>query len=154
MTPFRESVKGTYAAVKFTEDTLDRIEKLQEFYDLPNAVPRDKLHSTILYSRVYVPFIPEEGEKFLGSLCHLKVFETQFGTNALVLAFESDYMQFRHDIGTALGATWDYPEYVPHITLSYDVGARKFGTDLEFDLEIVRSHEYVEDLDLEWTTKL
>ena len=67
MTPFKESVKGTYAAVKFTEDTLDRIEKLQEFYDLPNAVPRDKLHSTILYSRVYVPFIPEEGEKFLGS---------------------------------------------------------------------------------------
>ena len=28
MTPFRESVKGTYAAVKFTEDTLDRIEKI------------------------------------------------------------------------------------------------------------------------------
>lgn len=82
------------------------------------------------------------------------MFETQSGTNALVLAFNSDYMRFRHDVGMALGATWDYPEYVPHITLSYDVGARKFNTDLEFDLEIVRSHEYVEDLDLEWTTKL
>lgn len=154
MMRFLESTRGTYAAAKFTDETLDRIQDLQEFYDLPNAVPRDKLHTTILYSRVYVPFKPESGEVVLGNKCHLKIFETQSGTRALVLAYESDYLQFRHDVGMALGATYDFPDYIPHITLSYDVGARKFNLDKEFELEIVRSHEYVEDLDLDWTDKL
>ena len=154
MLSFKESVRGTYAAAKFNEDTLDRLEELQKFYALPNPVPRDKMHSTILYSRVYVPFKPEDGEILLSDMCRFKIFETQSGSRALVLAYDSEYMQFRHDVGMALGATYDFPEYIPHITLSYDIGSLKIGEGQEFNFDIVRSYEYVEDLDLEWTDTL
>lgn len=151
MIKLKQINKGTYAAVRFTPETLDRIEELQKKLKLPDPVSRDKLHSTILYSRVWVPFVPEKGELLLGSVCRLESWKSQSNKNVLLLTYDSEYMRFRHDVGTALGATFDFPDYTPHVTLSYDIGSLKFNLGEIFNLELVRSKEYVEDLDLNWT---
>ena len=49
--------------------------------------------------------------------------------------------------------TYDFPEYIPHITLTYDAGdfdPSSYTGDLP---EIEYASEYVEDLVLDWTDK-
>ncbi len=48
-------------------------------------------------------------------------------------------------------ATYDFPEYIPHITLSYDLGDMplpKLPDDMRKEFHL--SLEYVEDLKMEW----
>lgn len=146
MIKFKEFVNGVYAAAKFTEDTLDRLVELQNKLQLINPTAKEDLHSTILYSRLYVPFKPELFEVKLCDSGHLEIFETGDKNRALVLVLDSDYMTYRHDIGIALGATHDYDSYNPHITLSYDIKSLQFNTNEKIDIDIVRSYEYVEPL--------
>jgi len=41
----------TYAGVRFSDKTLDGLENLIKILDIPNPVPREKLHCTLLYSK-------------------------------------------------------------------------------------------------------
>lgn len=140
---FTDSFVGTYVACRFNEETLDAIQRIQEELRLPNPVPREELHSTVIYSRTNVPFIPDDTPEHLSDQSYLRVFETPT-KNVLVLAYESAYMQKRHQYGNILGATYDFDEYVPHITIAKDIGPLKYEGFYNFP--IVSSHEYVEDL--------
>ncbi|AEJ90208.1 RNA ligase [Acinetobacter phage ZZ1] len=146
---FSQLDRGTYAAVKFSNDTLDALCDLQDKLKLFDATPRDKLHSTICYSRVFVPFKPMDN---LGIIAYAKDFEIfeHNGKRALVLLLDSPYLHSRFAYAQALGATYDFPDYQPHITLAYDIGAMA-KPKLEFKISIGATHEYVEDLDLDWS---
>ncbi|UQS94226.1 hypothetical protein ABNavy71_157 [Acinetobacter phage AB-Navy71] len=149
---FSEVGRGTYAAVKFNDKTLDALCDMQERLRLFDPTPRDKLHSTICYSRVHIPYKPMQNLGIIAYASGYEVFETRDGKRALVLLLDSPYLQSRFDYAMALGATYDFPEYKPHITLAYDIGAMAVP-ELEFKIGIGATHEYVEDLDLDWTTE-
>ncbi len=152
MMNFKEFGKGLYVAAKFSESTLDALENLQRELKIPNPVPRDKLHSTIVYSRVYVPYKVASGSFEIANSGSFTIFETQDGSRALVLELESDYLTARHNYAKALGASYDFPDYRPHITMSYDVGPISFnGT---FNIPIVLDREYSEELNLDWKDTL
>lgn len=152
MMNFKEFGKGLYVAAKFSESTLDALENLQRELKIPNPVPRDKLHSTIVYSRVYVPYKVASGSFEIANSGSFTIFETQDGSRALVLELESDYLTARHSYAKALGASYDFPDYRPHITMSYDVGPLSFtGT---FDIPIILDREYAEELNLDWKETL
>ena len=152
MMNFKEFSKGLYVGAKFSESTLDALEKLQRDLKIPNPVPREKLHTTIVYSRVYVPYKVASGSFEVANKGSLTIFETQEGNRALVFELESDYLTTRHNYAKALGATYDFPDYRPHITLSYDVGPLKFsGTH---DVPVVLDREYSEELKLDWKDTL
>ncbi|APU01933.1 hypothetical protein [Aeromonas phage L9-6] len=139
-----ETPVGTYVACRFSEETLDAIQKIQEALPIFNPVPRDELHSTIIYSRAEIPFIPSDMPTLLANSAELRVFETPT-KNVLVLAFESSHMNKRFAQGMLLGASYDFDEYIPHITIAKDVGSSSFMGSYEFP--IVSSHEYMEALD-------
>ena len=64
----------------------------------------------------------------------------------------SQYLEERHKYSRILGATYDYPDYKPHITLSYNLGAQAIDLSItDVNVPITISHEVVEDLDLDWT---
>ncbi len=85
------------------------------------TLPSDDLHVTIAFSRQAVDWmemgeswqpkieVPEGGARILD----------QFG-EAKVLLFNSSELSWRHEEMKRNGATWDHPEYQPHITISYD----------------------------------
>ncbi|MCO5152569.1 MULTISPECIES: anti-CBASS protein Acb1 family protein [unclassified Shinella] len=85
------------------------------------TLPADDLHVTITYSRTPVDWmemgstwedevkIPRGGARLM----------EQFG-EARVLLFNSNMLRWRHDEMVDKGASWDHPEYQPHITISYD----------------------------------
>ncbi|ADG60053.1 RNA ligase [Acinetobacter phage Acj9] len=145
----KQQNNGTYAAVKFTAATLDMLQDMQRELQLFEPVPRDKLHSTICFSRVNIPYAAINESRFIGTTGELEIFEHN-GKRALVLLLESDYLKERHKYSRILGATYDFDEYRPHITLAYDIGARAKPGYHTRGLPVEISHEYSEDLDLNW----
>lgn len=143
--------KGTYVGAKFSPASVEVIKQLQKSLGLFDPVKESKLHTTISFSRKYFEgFALNTNQTEIGRFKRLEVFPTQTGKRALVAIFDSPYLEERHKYSRILGASYDYDEYHPHVTLSYDIGALKLPEiDLPTDI-ISISHEYVEDLDLEW----
>lgn len=74
-------------------------------------------------------------------------------TRSLILLLHSPWLVMRHnELRRVHDATHDYPEYIPHVTLSYNIG--------DFDISTLNINELPEDLaltfkfksslDLEW----
>lgn len=87
---------------------------------LTGLVVADELHVTLCYSHRPVDWMAmgqpwdEEVEIPAGGPRLVEV----FGESAVVLRFASSALQWRHEEFVRNGATWDFPEYAPHITLS------------------------------------
>ena len=86
-----------------------------------NTLPADDMHVTVAYSRTPVDWMAAGeawDEKVEIASGGPRVME-QFG-EARVLLFASSSLKWRHDQFKEVGASWDHPEYQPHITISYD----------------------------------
>lgn len=156
--------KGTYAGVRFCDNTKDAIQTYMDENNIPNMLDKEKLHSTLLYSRKHCPnYTPAGDTSMTGYPDEFVVWNTQAPagkegetSRCLVLKYHCPELEKRHaDLRAEHGATHDYPDYTPHITLSYDIG----DTDVEqlpdiskFLSQINIVHEYGEDLDLDWAS--
>ena len=157
----QEEKKGTYAGIHFDEDTKDRIMKFIKDNKIPNPIARDKLHTTLIYSRKHLPKYEAAGKidpPWTAEPTEFDVWKTQpddKGNTArcLVMKIEcTECTERHHKIMDEHNGTFDYDEYRPHITLSYDIGDFK-TKDLPDpstigDLKAVK--EYKEDLNLNW----
>lgn len=91
-----------------------------------STLEADDLHVTIAYSRDPVDWIkvgqPWGGEKS-GNLIVLpggaRLIE-RFDGGAVVLVFGCSELSWRHEEIKRAGASWDHPDYNPHITISYE----------------------------------
>lgn len=150
-----EGLKGTYVGVRYSKDSIAMLKDLQRMYKIPDPTPASKMHTTVLYSRTPVDFpVKTDVNETVGRDVQFHVFNTRDGKRALVLKIKSDYLTSRHELGNELGASYDFPDYIPHITLSYDVGDKMFSTKpFKLEKELVIDTEYYEDLDLNWQDK-
>jgi hypothetical protein len=82
----------------------------------------DKLHVTIAYSSVPVlwsKFKPDTSRvKINGGHRTLKAFGEE--GKSIVLAFESNYLQGRWQHYIDGGCSYDFPKYIPHVSITYD----------------------------------
>ena len=152
---------GTYAGVRFSTASINNVETYIKNNKIPNPVAGPKMHTTLLYSRKHCPKF-EATEKYenpmVGKPTEFDVWESQpdednDGKTArcLVLEYDCEELDQRHE--NLMGqhdATYDFPEYKTHITLSYDIGDMDIKDLPKFtdDLEIVG--EYGEDLNTDW----
>ena len=153
----QESITGTYVGVRFSDFTLNDLQELQELLRVPNRVPREEFHTTVLYSRNHIPnltdikyngYIPSDTAEY-----ELEVFVTKdSGKRCLVLKFQSTHLENLHkNFIENHNASHDYPAYVPHITLSYDIGDMEVPTTkvyFESGRRIEMVKQYTEDLKL------
>lgn len=154
-----ERKNGIYVAVKFSDDTINRLLKYCNKANIPEVLKADEFHCTLSYSRKDVPdFEPKEKIKEIGVPYKFEVWPSSPNafkkdmTYCLVLKFKSDYLQKRFDKIMSMGATYDYDKYQPHISLSYNVDkdfdVKKLPPIKELgDFEIVS--EYSEELELD-----
>ena len=152
--------KGTYAAVRFGDDTKDNIESFINDNEIPNSVPRDKLHTTLLYSRKYCPDYSPPGnleQPLEGTPTEFDVWKSQPDeegnrSNCLVMKYDCEDLVNRHnELMDEHGATFDFDEYRPHVTLSYDIGDMSIDNlnpDSIGPINVVE--EYGEDLNMNW----
>lgn len=152
--------KGTYAGVRFSDATTQALVDYMHDANIPNMLDKDKLHTTLLYSRVHCPgYQPNASVKYIGKPTGFEIWDTDSSdggkTKCLVLKYSCPELEKRHkELRKQHGATHDYPSYNPHITLSYDIGNKRIGDfpDITKFLDTITIvSEYSEDLDLDWS---
>jgi hypothetical protein len=123
------------------------------------TLPADDLHVTIAYSRDPVDWM-KAGEDWTGredggvtvKPGGARVME-QFG-DAVVLLFNSSDLSWRHVRIREAGASWDHPEYQPHVTITYQRGDVDLASIEPYRGAIELGPEIFEPLDDDWQAKL
>lgn len=148
--------KGTYVAVKYSAAFSRSLRNQMKQLGVPNIIDIDKIHSTLIYSRVELNgFKPMGGMRltFDDNTVIPHTFKTSSGKTAFVLKLKPNWYILRHKqiMKEYPEATYDFDEYIPHITVSYDVGDWENPTgEIQLDSRIEIVQEYSEVLDLDW----
>ena len=147
--------KGTYAGMRLDVASADALQKYIEANQIGNATPKEKFHTTLIYSRKECPDYTPLGRispAYVAKPLKLETWDTRDGKRALVLKLACPQLEARHkEIMNAHNATYDFPEYIPHITLSYDVGPDFSSQKMPLpEFNLVFNNEYYEELNLSW----
>jgi len=144
-------IKGTYAAVRPDVKHSTILSDFMEKHKIPNPESTDKLHATLLYSRKFLPtYKPNKDLNHEAILDKFEIWPTKSGKNCLVLKFTSPTLVARHnDLMSKHNATYDYPLFKTHMSLSYDIGEFDISkiTIEELPKTMIFTNEYHEDLD-------
>lgn len=154
----KDNNKGVYCALELNTISKDAITDTVKQLDIPEAITSDEYHVTIAYSKKHFdPGYTSRKEDIIGTITDFTYFPNSAkpGYKALVLLLDCDEAVQLHDDTMDRGASYDYPEYKPHITLSYDI-----ADDYDFDFEKFRDMKvyfnriYSEPLDIEWSDNM
>jgi uncharacterized protein len=69
---------------------------------------------------------------------------------AVVLLFSASELSWRHEEIKRAGASFDYDQYQPHITISYDAGDLDLSTVEPYRGQIVLGPEIFEEVKEDW----
>lgn len=116
---------GTYVATTLTKASQKQLDDYVSKLKIPNASDPAQYHSTVIYSRKGVPEVKDYKFKlpFKAKIKEWKQFDTKLGSSGkcLVAIMDSPELEEAHsEIRREYGATHDYPDYHPHVTVSYD----------------------------------
>lgn len=137
--------------VKNAEDLIEWA-KAQGF---ETTLPADDLHVTITYSRTPVDWMAM-GETWAGEV---EIAEggarlMEKFNKANVLLFSSSELSWRHEQMKRVGATWDHPEYQPHITISYAEDAPDLKDVEPYTGKIILGPEIFQEIKEGWQENL
>ena len=104
-----------YLGARFSSATNTTLHSFRAANSLENyPLPSLGFHTTIAYSKTPFTYqlqpIPPSSTYFTKEV-------KLFGTS-LVLIYDCPWLQHIHNLTTTNGATWDYPDYTPHITIA------------------------------------
>lgn len=123
--------------------------KMQGIY----PIEQHEMHVTVAYSRSpvdfrnIVPCVSNVTIKPDESRC-MKKFGQQ--SECLVLSFNNDYLQECWKYYIDSGCSYDFPEYCPHVTISYNAADVDIKTIAPYMGLIELGPEEVKELDLDW----
>jgi hypothetical protein len=124
------------------------------------TLPAEDLHVTIAFSRTPIDWMKVgEAWSFGDAKGKLTVdpggprMMERFG-EATVLLFSSSDLQWRHLAIREAGASWDHPEYQPHITISYKATGLDFENVEPYRGKIELGPEIVEEVKEDWQNAL
>lgn len=135
----------------------DALIRWAQRHRLPTTLKPSDMHVTVAYSKTEVDWdrLTESYSdqiEVTGGPRFLK----KFGL-AIVLRFTSSLLIWRHQEFRDLGASWDHPEYLPHVTLGY-LEEDQAAPDLEmvppFLGPLVFGQERFAEVDEDWRSKL
>ncbi len=114
----------------------------------------DDLHATITYSRRPVNWwsmaaYPSDADLIVGP-GGPRMVERMGDGSAVALLFQDSAFQWRHKEMVEGGASWDWPSYIPHVTLSYDVGEMDLAAIEPYQGRLIFGPEIFEAIDENW----
>ena len=148
-----ETTKGTYVALRVLGGANAWLDDFIKQHNIPpvGTVKEQRRHVTVIYSRVFAFVEPQKAKLYQAYGRELKVFDEPDGRRCLVIVLEAPEVVRRHEelMRANPQMTYDFPNYVPHITLSYDIGNFDITTLPPLSFACVLGDEYVEQLKLE-----
>ena len=150
----KQDTKGLYVAVKYNQSAGDDLLDFIKKYNIPSTMKSEDFHTTLICSRKFADIKELEDDlvdsEIVAEPTELHVFETFDKKRALVIKLDCPYLEERHKyLMQKYDLEYDYDEYIPHITLSYDIGEMKVPKDVKFPEFFRIQAEYKEDLNLE-----
>lgn len=145
--PARHAAGPIYAALAVDRASADALAAWANAQGVPNVVPPAEMHITTVYSRTPVPLYASDDfstEIIAPDGMALRLLGPE-DKPVLVLVVDSALARQRHALARQLGAAWDWPEYIPHITISTDPGGVIPPSLPPFAISI--GPEYIEPLD-------
>lgn len=136
---------------------------------IETTVPADQMHVTVLYSREPVDWMKMgSADYWTGDPKDQRAGILRVGpggprmldrfgslSDATVLLFNSAPLSWRHQDMIANGASSDYPDYAPHVTLSYSVPADVDLDDIEpYQGELVFGPEVFAEVEDDWKSTI
>ena len=138
--------KGTYASLKLKPTSQKRLSKWLKATNITTNIDPEEYHCTVVYSRKYLPEL-ETKEVHLPQSATVSGWE-KLG-NTLVLLLESKSIEKLHTDAKKMGATHDFPEFIPHVSIASDYTGELPEEIPDFKLFF---NEYkVEELDTEYS---
>lgn len=113
----------TFAALRLSGPSRAEIMKLSK--GIEHRTQESAIHVTLIYSKKPIVLKGRGDLKppMTAKAKQYSLFTTEGGNYCLVLELDAPDIVARHKaIMEETGASYDHPEYHPHITLSYDVG--------------------------------
>lgn len=120
-----------------------------------STMPADELHVTVMYSKRPVNwFKMGEWGSFAGELIvpagGPRMVEKLGNDGAVALIFQSGELQFRHREMREAGASWDYPSFLPHVTLTYSAGDIDLAKVEAYQGRLIFGPEIFEQIASDW----
>lgn len=147
---------GTFAGLHLYKQDAQKLHQFALDNKIPNPEPVDRLHVTLLFSRVVIADYEPWGLLKKGMFA-MPVEARIFGEGderALVIVLDSPDIVNRHNqlMAKHKEATWDHDDYIPHVTLSYNAGDFDPKTlDVSSIGMITLVEEYTNDIDPGWS---
>ena len=152
---------GTYVSVKYTDTTTMILSQMMGIWQIKNPVSPNKLHTTVIYSRTPIPLEDQRdidvhelralGWSFIPKKFELFPFSgTDSVKKVLVMTLHAPELESLHKKLVDMGATHDFDEYIPHITLSYDAEGFDCDAISPGTLHLHPAKIQFEPLDLNW----
>lgn len=122
-------------------------------------VPGSDLHTTITYSRRPVNWYRVAGEftpdrELIVDAGGPRMVDRLGDQGAVVLHFWSGPLAWRNQVMRDLGASWDFPEYLPHVTLTYDGGDLDLSKIEPYRGKLIFGPEIFEPIEEEWNQQI
>lgn len=152
-------MSGTIISVKYSETTKAKLKEWMSKFNIPNPVDVETIHTTIIFSKEHLG-LPYSSTpvKWIGWGHDIRVFDNRKDPDkfTLVMAIMAPQLWDRHIFYRVNhNAPHDFPDYVPHITLSYDVPADFDKVSVHpmpgFNFEIIEEH--IAPVDENWSGK-
>jgi hypothetical protein len=115
--------EGTYVSVILDKPSQDILFSWVKENNITNAADPEQYHSTVIHSKTPCPDAIDYdlGLPINASISSFKLFDTQTGGKCLVGIVNSSILENHHNVlVNDFGASHNFLEYHPHITLSYD----------------------------------
>lgn len=126
------------------------------------TTPADDLHVTIAFSRRPVDWMKvgetwssDKDGKLTVAPGGARLVEPLGDKGAVVLLFNSSELSWRHEaIKREADASWDFPSYQPHVTITYAGGDLDLSKVQPYRGKLVFGPELFSEVDEDWSSKL
>jgi 2'-5' RNA ligase len=116
---------GTYVSMDLTAESREMLDRyVEQMLGLSERVDPSTYHITVIYSRTPVPTAEDSAGLTTdtpATVHSYEVFPTKNDGKCLVMRLDFPYASTLNAELTRQGATSDYDEYKPHLTLAYDM---------------------------------
>lgn len=124
-----------------------------------SVLPAHDMHVTIIYSRKPVNWFAMASEFVLGDRMVIepggpRVVDRLGDQGAVVLHFVGEPLMWRNRQMRDAGASWDYPQFLPHITLTYQPGGLDLTKVRPYTGRIVLGPEMFETIEQDWEAQV
>lgn len=121
----------------------------------PSMLPPDDLHVTVARSTQPLAWehLPAERKRLIvrGGKRHVK----QLGDKgAVVLCFSSHHLSDRWQFFCDAGASWDFPSYQPHLTITYNGAELSLDEVTPFAGDLIFGFEKFKEIQEDWHEKI